>query len=233
MVTIARRMVAILGFALFGLAGGPAEATTDSQQRLVERARLSLDAFLDDPNFRDMRVYVQNAYAVLVIPEALKGGFLIGAEYGVGVLMVRDVETGGWGRPAFYSLFNGSFGLQIGGKTSEVVLTIMNQGAVEKLMAHGVQLGADVGIAVGRLGSGVGAAVTTHFGEDVYAFSKSKGLYGGLAFEGGMVLAKHDWNEAFYGRPMTPAEIVHGQAEPQVLASGGGVIALQNSLTQF
>ena len=85
MVTAARHWIAILGCALFAMSGAPAEAKTDGQERVVERARLALDSFLDDPTFDYMRVYVQNAYAVLVVPEMLKGGLFFGAEYGVGV----------------------------------------------------------------------------------------------------------------------------------------------------
>ena len=97
-------------------------------------ARLALDSFLDDPNFEYMRVYVQNAYAVLVVPEVLKAGFFFGAEYGVGVLLVRNPQSGDWGQPAFYSVYGGSFGFQIGGSISDTVFTIMNEGAVDKLL---------------------------------------------------------------------------------------------------
>ena len=119
------------------------------------------------------------------------------AEYGVGVLLVRDSQSGGWGQPAFYSLYGGSLGVQFGGAMSDRVFTIMNEGAVDKLIAHKVQFGGDMGLALGRIGAGVGAGTTTQFGEDVYAFSKSKGLYGGVALDGTVVAPKHDWNEAY------------------------------------
>ena len=78
------------------------------QQQLVERSRLVLDAFLSDPQFESVRVYVQNAYAVLIIPQMLKGGFVLGANYGNGVLLARDPQTGQWGDPAFYTMAGGS-----------------------------------------------------------------------------------------------------------------------------
>ena len=145
MVKGATRLLALVGCVLFGLIGAPAEAKTDGQQRVVERARLALDSFLDDPQFEYMRVYVQNAYAVLIVPEVLKAGFFLGGEYGVGVLLVRDAQSGGWGQPAFYSLYGGSFGVQFGGSMSDRVFTIMNEGAVDKLIAHKVQFGGDMG----------------------------------------------------------------------------------------
>jgi SH3 domain-containing YSC84-like protein 1 len=229
MVTAARRLIAIVGCTLLGLVGTAAEAAeTDGQQRVVERARLALDSFLDDPNFDYMRVYVQNAYAVLVVPEVLKGGFFFGAEYGVGVLLVRDPQSGDWGQPAFYSVYGGSFGFQIGGSISDTVFTVMNEGAVDKLIANKVKFGGDMEIAFGRVGAGVGAGVTTHFGEDIYVFSKSKGLFGGMTLDGTVVAPKHDWNEAYYGRPINPKDIVRTPGSGRT-----DIAALHESLTRF
>ena len=229
MIRSAKRIVAVLLWALIALIGPAAEARTDGQQRVVERARLALDAFLDDPNFEQMRVYVQNAYAVLIVPELLKGGLLFGAEYGIGVLLVRDPQSGAWGPPAFYTLYGGSVGLQVGGQSSDVVFTIMNQGAVDKLLDHGIKLGADAGVAAGRLGVSIGAATTTHLGEDIYVFAKSKGLFGGFWLDGTYLTANDAWNRAYYGRPVDPRQIVR---EPTVMASAE-VDALHQSLTRF
>ena len=229
MVAAARRLIAIAGCTLLGLLGTPAEAKTDAQQRVVERARLALDSFLDDPNFEYMRVYVQNAYAVLVVPEVLKAGFFFGAEYGVGVLLVRNPQSGNWGQPAFYTVYAGSFGVQVGGSIADAVFTIMNEGAVDRLIANKVKFGGDMEIALGRLGAGVGAGTTTRFGEDVYVFSKGQGLFGGVAVDGTVVAPKNDWNEAYYGRPVDPREIVR---QPTVVASAE-IDALHQSLARF
>jgi len=227
----ARRVVTVVGILLTALVGTAAHADTSGQQRVVERARLALDAFLDDPHFEDMRVYVQNAYGVLIIPEMLRAGFFFGAQHGVGVLLVRDPNSGEWGQPAFYSLYGGSFGLQIGGQSSDVVLTIMNQGAVDTLVNADVKVkfGADAGLAVGRVGAGIGAGTTLHFGEDVYAFAKSKGLYGGFTIDGTVVVANDDWNEAYYGRPIEPEEIVRSRT----LVANNAVEGLHQALTRF
>jgi lipid-binding SYLF domain-containing protein len=228
MVTAARHWIAIVGCALFAMIAAPADAKTESQQRVVERARHALDSFLEDSKFDYMRVYVQNAYAVLVVPDVIKGGFFLGAEHGVGVLLVRDAQTGNWGQPAFYSLYGGSLGIQFGGSLSDMVITVMNEQAVDKLISDRIRFGGDVEMALGRFGVGVGAGTTTHFGEDLYAFSKSKGLYGGMALEGTVVEPKHDWNEAYYGRPVNPKDIVR--------TPGGGrteIAALHQSLTRF
>ena len=229
MVGAARRMIAVLGLALLGLLAPGEQARADGQERVLARARIALDSFVDDPNLAEMRVYVQNAYAVLIVPELLKAGFFFGAEHGIGVLLVRNPQTGAWGQPAFYALYGGSFGLQFGGQSSDVVFTLMNEGAVDKLIAHGIKLGADAGVAAGRLGAGVGAGTTTHLGEDIYVFAKNKGLFGGFWVNGAYVAAKDDWNEAYYGRPVDAREIVR---QPTVVASAE-ITALHQSLARF
>lgn len=227
----AKRVLPVVGVLLTALVGTTTQADTSGQQRVVERARLALDAFLDDPNFEMMRVYVQNAYGVLIIPEMLRGGFFFGAQHGVGVLMTRDPGSGEWSQPAFYTVYGGSFGLQFGGQSSDVVLTIMNQGAVNKLVSSNVKLkfGADAGLAVGRVGAGIGAGTTLHFGEDIYAFAKSRGLYGGFTIDGTVVVPNDDWNRAYYGRPVEPQEIVRSRT----LVASNGVESLHHALTRF
>ena len=176
-----------------------------------------------------MRVYVQNAYGVLIIPDLLKGGFFIGVEHGTGVLLARDPQSGTWGQPAFFDIWGGSFGLQFGGQSSDAIFTLMNQGAIQKLLSSKFQLGADASVAVGELGAGVGAGTTVQFGEDVYAFARNMGLYGGLALDGTYAQPRNDWNRAYYGQPLTAEQIVAGRAAP----AATGTEALRNALAQF
>lgn len=189
-----------------------AAAKASDQQRSVDRARLVVQDFLEDKNFRDMRVYVQNAYAVLVVPDMLQAGFIIGAEHGLGVLLVRDTQSGAWSDPAFYDVYGGSLGLQLGGQSSDVIFTIMNPDAIDKLLTSRFKLGADASMSVGRIGAGVGAGTTVQFGEDVYVFSRNQGLYGGLALDGSVVIPRDSWNAAYYGHPITPGEIIRAPA---------------------
>jgi lipid-binding SYLF domain-containing protein len=229
MVKSATRLIAVLAFVMMGVVGQPAQAQMNEQQQLVARSRLVLDAFLSDPNFKDIGVYVQNAYAVLIMPEVLKAGFLVGVDYGTGVLLVRDPQTGEWGEPAFYGMGGGSLGLQIGVQSSDMIFTIMNEGAVNKLLAHGVKFGADAGVAAGPLGASVGTATTTYFGEDVYAWGRSQGAFTGFWVDGTLILPKNSWNQAYYGRPIQPEEIVRQQS----VAANPEVAALHDALMRF
>ena len=229
MVKSAARLIAVLAFVMTGLAGQPAQAQKSEQQQLIERSRLVLDAFLSDPQFESVRVYVQNAYAVLIMPEMLKAGFLLGANYGTGVLVARDPQSGAWGDPAFYGMGGGSIGLQIGLQSSDMIFTVMNEGALGKLLDHGVKFGADAGVAAGPLGAAVGTGTTTHLGEDIYAWGMSQGLFGGFWLDGSLLLPKNDWNQAYYGRPIQPEEIVRQHS----VAANPEVAALHDALTRF
>lgn len=228
MLSMNRRLAAAgLAAAALGMALRPARAETD-QQRLVERARLVLGEFYDDSNFELMRVYVQNAQAVAVFPELLKAGLIVGVEAGSGLLVVRNEASGAWGDPAFYDIYEGSFGLQIGGAATSVILTVMNRPAIDKILTSKFKMGTDASVAAGPVGPGVGAATTTRFGEDIYTFSRSRGLYAGLSLDGAALLPKRDWNEAFYGVRATPAAILRGD-----LGVHSGTQGLRDALSRF
>ena len=220
----------VLGLVLSGCASAPnQEASAARSERLLEQSRLILGDFLDDSQYQNMRVYVQNAYAIMIVPDLLKAGFVAGAEHGTAVMLVRNPTTGGWGQPAFYDLYGGSLGLQFGIQSADVVLTVMNKGAVKRLVGSGVKLGADASVAAGRMGATVGAATTTHFGEDLYVFARSTGLFGGFAVDGSYMAPKNDWNQAYYGRPVEPWDVL---SDFNVI-SGTEVSSLHATLTSF
>ncbi|MEM7043763.1 MAG: lipid-binding SYLF domain-containing protein [Pseudomonadota bacterium] len=233
MATASRWLIGLLVLSVLALSGcagtSSQQASAARSERLVEESRLVLRDFLEDEQYQRMRVYVQNAYAIMVVPDLLKGGFLAGAERGTAVMLIRHPQTGNWGQPAFYDVYGGSLGLQFGVQTSDVVLTIMNEGAVKKIVGSGLKLGADASVAAGRVGATIGAATTTRFGEDLYVFAKNQGLFGGFAIDGSYVGAKNDWNEAYYGRPVHPWEVM---SDFNVI-SGTEVASLHETLTSF
>jgi lipid-binding SYLF domain-containing protein len=214
---------------LLATVAGREALAVGEQQRLVDQARLVVEEFLDNPDYATMRVYVQNAYGILVVPDLLKGGFIVGGQYGSGVMLARDPQTGLWSEPAFYDVYGGSLGLQIGGQTMDMVFTLMNQGAVDKMLANRFKLGADASGALGPVGSGAGVATTTRFGEDVYVFSRNKGLYGGLSVDGTVIVPKNEWNGTYYGQPYSPDQIVRQRA----LSAQAGTAELRNVLARF
>jgi lipid-binding SYLF domain-containing protein len=195
------------------LATAPALAQEEENLRakaqdLVDKAAITVSSLRRNEEFTDLAGYMRRARAVLIFPQILKAGFIIGAEGGRGVLLVRGAD-GSWSPPAFYTLAAGSIGFQIGGQVSELVMTLMNDGAVRAVMDNKVQLGAELSVSVGPIGKGAQAGTTTNLNTDVVAFSKSVGLFGGGALEGAGIIPEYDWNRAYYGSPQaTPEAIV-------------------------
>ena len=122
------------------------------------------------------------------------------------MLLVKGSD-GTWSNPAFYTLAAGSIGLQIGGEVSEVVFTLMNQGAVDAMLDSEIKFGADISIAIGPFGAGAEASTTTNLDADVYAFSSSVGLFGGGALEGAKLFTRESYNSSYYGAGATPRAI--------------------------
>ena len=207
-----RRAIATAGVVLIAaglwLAAPRAAAAQDAEeaQALVDKARITVDAFRFDPNMGAMRDLVERAKGVMVVPQLLKAGFIIGGEGGSGVLLTRN--EAGWSAPAFYSMAAGSIGLQIGAQASEVVLIFMTERAIDAVLHNKVKLGADASAAAGPVGAGIEAATTTNLRDDIYTYSRSKGLFAGASFEGAVLSPREKFNRAYYGGAVSPEQIV-------------------------
>jgi lipid-binding SYLF domain-containing protein len=200
-------MAVLLPLALALTVAAPASA--DDMQKatqLVEKARMTMDSFMNDNMMDAFRDLIKDARGVFIAPQVLRGAFVWGASGGSGVFLVRDDRTGEWTGPAFYTIGGASFGLQIGGEASEVILLAMTDRGVNALMSSSVKLGADVGLAVGPVGAGASAA-TANLSADIISFSRSKGLYGGISLTGAVVATRGDLNDAYYGTDVRPADI--------------------------
>jgi lipid-binding SYLF domain-containing protein len=211
-VTIQRR--ALGGLLTFGAGavalrgiGSAVAAPTADQVALVRRADGVLDEARHDAEFGNSRQLFQTARGVMVVPQLVKGGFWIGGEGGNGILMARHGNR--WSNPAFYTLASASFGLQIGLEVAEVVLFVMSERALNAWMQDQVKLGGQAGLTVLVLGSNASAAATTHANVDVIAWAKAKGAYAGITLEGSIIKPRNEWNAAYYGRPVTPVQVLN------------------------
>jgi lipid-binding SYLF domain-containing protein len=185
-------------------------ASADDRQeavQIVEKAQMTLQSFMSDTSIKDFRDFAKRAKGILVIPRLLEGALGLGASGGTGVLLVRDGTADRWFGPAFYTVAGASVGLQIGGQASEVVLLIMTERGVSTMMASSMKLGLDAGFAAGPVGTGVSVA-TANLSADIFTFSRSKGLYGGVSLDGAVVAIRPGLNEAYYGRQVAPADIL-------------------------
>jgi lipid-binding SYLF domain-containing protein len=208
--TIARlSLISILAAAalvVFQAAPAAADDKQDSMQ-LVDRARLTFESFMSDSNMGAFRGLMKKAHGVLIAPQVLKGAFVVGASGGSGVLLVRDEKTGRWSEPAFYTIGEASLGLQIGVQEAEIILLAMTQRGVTSFLGSSFKLGADVGVAAGPVGIGT-AAATANLSADILSFSRAKGLYGGASVDGAVVAPRSGLNEAYYGKKVSPLDIL-------------------------
>jgi len=205
----------------------PASAQQTPQQELLDRAVLALAAVRQDARLGEpMGRALARAKAVIIVPNLVKGGFIVGGEGGNGVMLAR-LPDGGWSGPTFVALGAASFGLQIGGSISEVVFTIMTDGGLNAVLVNKVKLGADAALAVGPVGGNVEASITTAIGADIFSYAVSQGLFAGGAFEGAVITQRHTWNQAFYGADYLPRRILTDAA---IAIASPGAEALRASL---
>ena len=198
---IAAAMAVLVGIVL----ALPVQADNRAEaQSIVDRARVTVENFYSDPDLPWFRSHAPKAKALLVVPKLVKGGFFLGGSGGSGVLLAKnEAVPGGWSYPAFYTVGSVTFGLQFGGEVSEVVLIVLTQRGLDALLARSFKVGGDISVAVGPVGTGAQAQSA-----DIIAFSRSKGLYGGVNVEGALVETRDDWNSAYYGAAVRPLDIL-------------------------
>ena len=206
----------------------PASAAT-RQERKVADATDVIDQFLRIPEQSIPPSLLSRAYAVAVIPNVVKIGFGLGARRGKGVLVVRR-EDNSWSNPAFVTITGGSFGFQIGAQSTDIILVFKNRHGVDGITNGKLTLGADLSIAAGPVGRHTSAATDLTFTAEVYSYSRSRGLFAGVALEGAGVTMDRKSNAAFYGSSsVTPEQIFKssGNAAPRVASNFVQVLTAQ------
>jgi lipid-binding SYLF domain-containing protein len=206
---IGRAALGALVVAVLAMGMLPVSAWADDTQdarHLVEKAQMTLENFQTDPTMGEFRETLKRAKAVLILSQVVKVGFLFGGSGGSGVMMASDGK-GGWNGPAFYTLGAVSFGALAGAEASEVVVLAMTERGLNAMLRPSVKLGADASIALGPVGAGV-AAATANLSVDLVSFARAKGLYAGLSVDGAVVGTRDGLNRAYYGREVTPTDIL-------------------------
>jgi len=154
---------------------------------------------------------LHNAYGIAVIPAVLKAGFVVGGRYGWGILAIRP-KDGGWSSPTFVSLTGGSLGYQIGAQSTDIISVFKRGKSIDGIVKGKFTLGADAAIAAGPVGRHAEAATDVQLKAEIYSYSRSRGLFAGVALEGAALQIDHKSNVAFYGKKgITPGDIFAGK----------------------
>ncbi len=195
---MSKRILRVVGWVLasmFVAASGTALAQSE-QQKLINKADVTFSNFLRDPDMTWLQQNLGRAKAVMISPELVKAGFIFGGSGGRAVVLARDSKTGKWLGPAFYSMATASVGFQAGIAVSESVTLVMTEKGLNSLLSTSVKLGGDASVAAGPVGAGAKSDVVADF----VAFSRSKGVYGGLNLDGTVIGITNDWNELYYNK---------------------------------
>jgi SH3 domain-containing YSC84-like protein 1 len=159
------------------------------------------------------------AACVVVVPGVKKGAFIVGAKYGRGFIVCRK-RGAGWSAPAGVRIEGGSVGFQIGGSETDVVMLVMNEGAIPKLLSSKFTIGADASATAGPVGRTASAATDVQMRAQLLTYSRARGLFAGISLEGATLRPDDDANKDLYGRQLSNADIVQGSIVPPASAAG-------------
>jgi SH3 domain-containing YSC84-like protein 1 len=188
----------IAATAIFGVAAG---ASASEATKLAAAASAVQELRNEVP-----QEYWTRARCVMVIPELKKAAFIIGGEYGKGVMSCRAGDQ--WSAPVFMELAKGSWGFQAGAEQTDLVLLVMNESGVQKLLKNKVNLGADASVAAGPIGRRGGVSTDAVMTAEILSYSRSKGLFAGVDLSGGVLRPDEDSNRTTYGSGATPSTIL-------------------------
>jgi lipid-binding SYLF domain-containing protein len=181
-----------------------------AQAEEIERIVAAKVAFEDITAIPDKTIpeYLLNdSPAIAILPGVLKVGFIVGGEYGRGVLLLQD-ENGSWSNPIFITLSGGSIGWQLGAQSADFVLVFKSERSVEGVLGGDFTLGVDVAAAAGPLGRRARASTDIQLKAEIYSYSRSRGFFAGLSLDGAILKVDEEANAVFYGEEyISPGDI--------------------------
>jgi lipid-binding SYLF domain-containing protein len=195
-------LIALVG--TFAWAGSSREDTVDRLQSSVD----VLHSIMAAPDKGIPEEVLNSTKCMVVVPNLIKGGFIVGAKHGRGVATCRTAT--GWSAPAFVTIGGGSWGLQIGVEGVDLVMLIMNDRGLQHLLSSKFELNGDGSVAAGPVGRQATAGTDWKLNTEVLSYSRSKGVFGGLTLEGAVVEQDNDSTRAIYGKHMTFRNILSG-----------------------
>jgi lipid-binding SYLF domain-containing protein len=191
--------------ALCGQALGFAETKEVKQ---LQKATEVLDEIMGTPDKGIPQDLLAKAVCVGIVPSEIRGAFVVGGEYGRGVLVCRKNGNGPWGAPSLFTLGGANIGFQFGGKATDVVFVVMNAAGAKKLVQDSVKLGADASATAGPVGRTAEGATDLQLHAEILSYSRTRGLFAGVSLEGAVLKEGTDDNERLYGRKVDAKEIL-------------------------
>jgi len=206
-------VVVLLAFAMYApvLTADAVQDNTKAEDR-VKSSGTVLDEIESAPDSGIPEAILKSADCVAVVPSMLKGGFIVAGSYGRGVASCRTAK--GWSAPAFLFTSGGSFGFQIGGQATDLVLLIMNKDGMANLLSSKFKLGADASVAAGPVGRAAAADTDWKLRAQVLTYSRNRGVFAGVSLAGAVIKQDKDATREFYGRMVPFKTSLTGEVEP-------------------
>jgi SH3 domain-containing YSC84-like protein 1 len=202
-------MRALMLIGALSLLAAPTARTADlstAETKRIQEAATVLKEIHAAPDKDIPQDLWDKAACVIVVPSLKKAAFVFGGEYGKGLMSCR--HAGAWSAPAFMLVGKGSWGLQIGAQSIDLVLLVMNDSGMQKLLKNKVSLGAEASVAGGPVGRDARAATDAQMKAEILAYSRTQGLFAGINLSGGVIKVDDDGNAALYGAATPAAKVV-------------------------
>jgi len=174
---------------------------------LIDSARV-FEEVMQMPEKSIPKSLLNDCQAIAIFPSTVSGGFIIGAKFGQGVVLYKDKAGKTFSAPAFFDIGGGSFGLQIGGQATDIVLVIMSERGVDGLLKSKFKLGADAGVAAGPIGRDAQVDTDLQLKGTIFSYSRSRGLFAGVKLEGAIVSPNKEANRSMYKKDLSAKEIL-------------------------
>jgi SH3 domain-containing YSC84-like protein 1 len=205
------KMTSLLIVGAMTVANGNLWASTGHQDS-IERLQMSSDvlhSLMTTPDKGIPEEVMSSAKCIIVVPNLVKGGFIVGGEHGRGIASCRT-DTG-WSAPAFISVGGGSLGLQIGLQGVDLVMVVMNDQGFQHLLSNKFQLSGDASAAAGPVGRHASAGTDWKMNAEILTYSRAQGVFAGITLDGAVVQHDSDSTRAIYGRDLSYQSILSGK----------------------
>ena len=198
----------VLSLATFGFAGSGVE---DTAARL-QAAGVVLQEIMATPEKGIPEEVLNGAKCIAVVPNMAKGAFIVGGEHGRGVVTCRTAH--GWSAPAFISIGGGNFGFQAGAQSVDLVMLFMNDKGVQGLLSSKFELSGEASAAAGPVGRHASAGTDWKMNTEALSYSRSKGLFAGVAVDGAKIQQDNDSTATIYGKDVSFRKTLSGDVQP-------------------
>jgi len=182
-------------------------ANKDNTERL-DKAAAVFDEVMGISDKAIPQTLLDKSECVVLVPGLKKGAFIVGAKFGRGFISCRNAGGAGWSAPGAVRVEGGSFGFQIGGSETDVIMLVMNERGVERLLRSKFTLGGDASVAAGPVGRDASAQTDAMMTAEILTWSRSRGVFAGVSLQGATLRQDIDVNTDLYGKAYENAQIV-------------------------